>query len=109
MTTLESKAKLLATLAQRFAWRVEHIYRSASPDNASPLYEQLSAKVATDPDILALVCDQIIDLFVSLSKDRSLNFILTPPTRCNTTCWPIVRATGVGLNGSHPRIYEKNG
>jgi hypothetical protein len=57
MTVLKSNADLLDILAQRFAWRVEHIYRSASPDNSSPLYEQLSAQVTTDPDILALVLE----------------------------------------------------
>jgi hypothetical protein len=53
----EAKARLFDRLSQGFAWRAEHIYRSDWPGNSSPLYEQLSARVAADPDILALVLE----------------------------------------------------
>lgn len=46
---------LIQAHARRFAWRATNIYGVADAANASPLYAELSAQVATDPEILQLV------------------------------------------------------
>jgi hypothetical protein len=48
--------EILDDLAQRFAFHAS-IYGSANPENASPLYAQLSQYISTDRDILRLLLD----------------------------------------------------
>jgi hypothetical protein len=42
-------------LFQRFLFHANNVYRGATPENSSPLYEQLAAKIAHEPALLRLL------------------------------------------------------
>lgn len=46
---------VLDDLARRFRFHATNAYRGASPQNSSPLYEQLALGVASDPEVLQLL------------------------------------------------------
>lgn len=66
---------VLNELSRRFAFHAG-IYRGSSPQNASPLYTHLSAAVATDAELLALVRDADRSTQVSNLLFGSVHFLL---------------------------------
>ncbi len=80
---MDERAAALNNLAQRFTFQAKQVYHGANITNASPLYAQLSLKIALDEDLLALNLNAykgqpIPNLFLSAVHDLLLRGIDHP-------------------------------
>jgi len=80
---VDEQAAALTNLAARFVFQAKQVYHGANITNASPLYAQLSLKIAEDHDLLALNLNAykgqpIPNLFLSAVHDLLLRGIDHP-------------------------------
>ena len=75
MTLMTFSDDLRKNLALRFEWHAKNIY-GVSSVNSSPLYEQLSLGVASDPEVLSLVAEADLSQQVSNLLFGAVHFLL---------------------------------
>ena len=95
---------LLNELGQRFEWHAKNIY-AVSSINSSPLYEQLSLEIATDPTILSLVTEVDLSQQVSNLLLGAVHYLLfSGITSPLANYYPSLSANPLPRNEAYPHF-----